>query len=184
MASYDFADMLKYSNGVQQATDMETIRALLPGCLSVEKTDTDTDKTGIDYVATLRRNAEVLIDAKTRQPGASKWWKNGAPDIALEIWSVIPENGLTGKTGWTLSEAAQVDYILYTFDPCDCKQVFLYPFQLLRLTFRANINEWSKQYKTGFQSSDGWRSQCLFVPEHVVWRAMRQIVAPLEKKGT
>ncbi len=177
MASYDFAEMLDYSNGVQQATDIDTIRALLPGCLDVVKTDILADKSGVDYVATLRRGAQVFIDAKTRQPGARKFWKDGAPELALELWSVLPNNGAPGKAGWTLSEASPVDYILYTFDPADCDRVFLYPFQLLRLTFRNNVTDWRKRYKPQIQSSGGWQSQCLFVPEHVVWDAMRDVVS-------
>ncbi len=177
MAFYDFDEMLAYSNGAQKTTDIETIRSLLPGCTDVTKTDTKTDKTGVDYIATLRRGAQVLIDAKTRQPGARRWWRDGVPDLALEKWSVIPTEAQPGKTGWTLSEASSVDYVLFTYMPEDCTTVFLYPFQLLRLTFRTNILEWQQTYPLKEQTSAGWKSSCMFVPEPVVWQAMHAIVA-------
>lgn len=177
MGLHDFAQKLEYSQGVRQATDLETIRRLLPGCVTVEKTDLTTDRTGVDYIATLRRGATVMIDGKTREPGASRWWQKDTPEIALEWWSVIAENGMAGKTGWTLSESSPVDYILYTFAPEDCDRVFLYPFQLLRATFRARLDEWQHIYKPKVQHSGAWRSLCLFVPEPVVWGAMHDIVS-------
>lgn len=84
----------------------------------------------------------------------------------------------TGKVGWTLSESSGVDYILFTFDPADTPEVFLYPFQLLRMAFRRNLKTWQKGYKVDKQNSGQWRSECVFVPESVVWdgiyQAMRQ----------
>lgn len=173
MKQYNMWEMLAYSRGVREATDLLTIQNLIDGCVSVMKTDSEIDKTGIDYIATLRKFAEVTIDGKARRPGCSKHWKQG-PELALEKWSVKPANGSKGKVGWTLCEAKNVDYILFTFDPSDSDAVFLYPFQLLRMTFRRNYSEWWKHYKTDIQSSGSWKSECIFVPESVVWAALRQ----------
>ena len=172
MTVYDFDAMLLYSRGKRELTDMDTIVALIDGCIGVTKTDAVTDRTGVDYVATLRRGAKLFIDAKTRTPGCSRFWRFG-PELALETWSVRPETGRQGKTGWTLSEESDVHYILFTFDPSDTKEVFLYPFQLLRMAFRRNLNAWTnKGYKTDIQNSGHWRSECLFVPESVVWNSI------------
>lgn len=178
MAVYDFDTMLAYSRGVREQTDLDTIAALIDGCVDVTKTDVSTDRAGVDYVATLRGGAQVLIDAKARTPGCSRFWRTG-PELALEVWSVRPENQQRGKVGWTLSEANIVHYILFTFDPSDSKEVFLYPFQLLRMAFRRNLKSWRNAgYRTDIQNSGSWRSECLFVPESVVWKgiyhAMRQ----------
>jgi hypothetical protein len=179
MTVYDFDTMLAYSRGVRERTDLDTILALIDGCTDVSKTDTATDRAGVDYVATLRGGARVLIDAKARTPGCSRYWKHG-PELALEVWSVLPDRDKrqAGKVGWTLSESSGVHYILFTFDPADTPAVFLYPFQLLRMAFRRNLKTWQKGYKVDKQNSGQWRSECVFVPESVVWdgiyQAMRQ----------
>lgn len=175
MAAYSFVDMLNYSRGVREQTDAMTIQTMISGCNSVTKTDVEDDRAGVDYIATLRGGATVLIDAKTRTAGCSKYWKQG-PELALEKWSVMPGGKygtLQGKTGWTLCETKNVDYILFTFDPSDSVEVFLYPYQLLRMTFRRMLNQWWGVYKKDTQDSRGWESQCVFVPESVVWAALR-----------
>ena len=182
MAIHSFDEKLAYSRGVREATDIETIRSLIAGCESVRKTDLFDDRAGVDYIATLRRGAEVLIDAKTRTPGCSRHWRNG-PELALEIWSVMPtEQSPDGKVGWTACEEKNVDYILFTFPPDDSMAVYLYPFQLLRMAFRENYNGWaSAGYKTDVQKSTSqemgaWQSKCIFVPEPVVWTAIRDVM--------
>lgn len=176
MNEYDFATTLEYSRGKRQETDLDTIQALIEGCVSVEKTTEQQDRAGVDYIATLRRGASVLIDAKARTPGCARYWTNG-PELALELWSVLPENGMTGKVGWTVCEAKNVDYILFTFDPQDSDKAFLYPFQLLRMAFRSHYAGWKELgYQTAVQSSGTWKSQCIFVPESVVWESLRTVM--------
>jgi len=133
---------------------------------------------GIDYIAKLRKGREVTIDAKCRKPGASKYWEE-EPDLALEKWSVKPEPGREGKTGWTLDESKQCELILFTFDPSDCMEAFLMSFQLLRIAFRQNILKWYRRFKwdrqrsidNGFQ----WQSECVFVPVSVVEQAITEV---------
>lgn len=177
MAVYSFAEMLDYSRGIREQTDALTIESLIVGCTYVKKTNEADDRAGVDYVATLRNGATILIDAKTRTPGCSRYWRQG-PELALEVWSVMP-GGKYGipqtqrKTGWTLCEKKNVDYILFTFAPSDSPEVFLYPYQLLRMTFARQLPQWRQAYKSDTQDSGTWQSQCLFVPETVVWRALR-----------
>ena len=94
----DWQEKLEYSLGQQQAFDIALLKKHIPRCESIRKTDIEQDKSGVDYVATLAHGAEVLIDAKTRTPGSSKYWANGEAELALEVWSVIGK-----KVGWTLS---------------------------------------------------------------------------------
>jgi len=171
---------LAFSRGQRELTDMETLRTLIPGCVSVIKTPTETDKTGVDYIASLRRGAEIWIDAKTRELGASRFWRNG-PELALEIWSVRPNGKYStpreqAKVGWTLCEANQVDMILYTFDASDSEDVFLVPFQHLRMAFQQNFSEWSVRYHRKNQDSFQWESQCIFVPADIVLKAIDSII--------
>lgn len=171
---------LAFSLGERGAIDLEVIKQSIPGCVSVIKTDTEIDKTGIDYVATLRRGATINIDAKTRKPNSSKYWCNGEPELALEKWSVVPDNKCAGKVGWTLSESSQLDMVLYTFDKTDSDQFYLIPFQNLRTAFIRNMPQWAAKYGWKRQRSEGWtifnnwKSEAMFVPASVVIEAVKQ----------
>lgn len=172
---HDFDEKLAYSRGVRESSDIDVLRQLIVGCVEIEKTTIEQDKSGVDYIAVLRSGAKVLVDAKTRTPGCSVYWKQG-PELALETWSVFPTKERKGKTGWTLSEKTEVDYILFTFSPGDTNSVFLYPFQLLRISFRRNLAKWKKKYKVDKQNSGDWRSECIFVPESIVWESIREVM--------
>ncbi len=177
MRAYDFQTQLDFSRGVREVSDMDTLRAMIPGCVSVLKTHEEMDRQGVDYIARLRKGDELLIDAKTRIRECSKYWKS-EPEVALEIWSVRPGGKYQtpqnrGKTGWTLSESKHVDLILYTFDPFDCDDVFLVSFPLLRMAFQRHYRQWTKPmneggFKRGIQDSFHWESECIFVPIGVV----------------
>jgi hypothetical protein len=173
--TYSFDERLMFSKGARQGSDLETIAAILDGCVSVSVASVEMDKLGVDYIATLRKGAQVLIDAKTREKGCSRYWR-GQPELAIEIWSVMPggKYGLTcGKTGWTLDEAKITDAILYTFDPSDSETVFLLPFQHLRLAARRNVNRWASRYKVDIQDNRSWESQAVFVPASEVVECIR-----------
>ncbi len=177
--NYDFHERLTFSKGVVAATCKDTIRNMVPGCVDVKETTTAMDKTGIDYIATLRRGAEVFIDHKAREGGCCKYWrrrKDGTrePEIAVELWSVRPTDTRAGKRGWTLDEAKRTHYTLHTFDPQDSREAFLLPFQLLRKAYRENFTAWNGRYKHGIQDSGGWTSECVFVPSQVVLDALTQ----------
>ena len=165
---HDFEQKFEFSLGEREQFDIRLIKKILPGCVDIQKTDDEQDIAGIDYVAMLRGGATVNIDAKTREKGASRYWKNNEPELALEIWSVVPDDRHTGKTGWTLSESSNVDYILYTFDSSDCNKFFFLPFQLLRTAFRDNCSDWCEQYAVKTQHSNNWDSRAVFVPAPVV----------------
>ena len=176
---YSFQEQLDFSRGVREVDDLETIEALLPGC-TVRKTTKAQDVAGVDYIATLRNGAEIFIDGKARDRGASRFWRSG-PEFALERWSVIPGGTFNtpraqAKTGWTLCEKKQTDMVLFSFDPSDSHEVFLVSFQHLRLAFRANCLAWMASYKTDIQKTRQgayqWESECVFVPAYVVLEAI------------
>jgi hypothetical protein len=173
---HDFDSKLAYSQGERQQNDIDTLMELILGCVSVEKTDTETDKTGIDYIATLRSGATIRIDAKTRERGCSRFWHNG-PELAPEKWSVRPGGKYAisrsqAKAGWTLSEANDVDYIYCTFHDDDCRTCWLLPFQLYRMAFSKNLLMWACTYKSAIQDSGTWESECIFIPASVVTEAI------------
>lgn len=191
----DWVKLLRFSHGVRQQFDIDAIYNWIPGCESVYKSSTSLDRIGVDYVATLRGGTRILIDAKTRTPDSSRWWKQATmPELALEIYSVKPNGLQPGKVGWTLNESSAVHLILYTFDPSDTEAAYLLPFQHLRIAFRQNFHSWSKIYRRKDQVSRRgamtWRSECMFVPAHIVLMAidavsrgitMRDFVSQIER---
>jgi len=174
---FNFEKKLAYSKGFRLDNDIETLKSLIDGCISVTKTPAEQDKKGIDYIATLRRGAIIKIDAKTRELGCSEYWQNGEPELAPEIWSVMPGGKYKiprekAKTGWTLDESNNVHYIFCTFDPVDTEEVYLLPFQLYRMAFRKNLYIWKEYYKVAIQDSGSWQSKCIFVPACIIMDAI------------
>ena len=166
--TYDFDERLQFSMGEKVTSDIKLLNNIFLGSMSVTKTSSDLDKLGVDYIVTLQDGAEIFIDVKTREKGASKYWDYGEPELAIEIWSVC-----CSKVGWNFSKKSAVDYILYTFDPSDYNQYYLFPFQQLRIASQRNFHAWKSQYKTAFQSSYEWQSQAMFIPVSVVIKAIQ-----------
>jgi hypothetical protein len=184
--AYEWNESLAFSRGEQEQADVTMILRLLPGCVSVEKTDTQADKAGTDYIATLRGGRPVNIDAKLRSQGCSRYWKGGEPELALEKWSVMPDGTKQGKIGWTLSESSTAEMVLFRFHPDDCPNALLLSFQNLRMAFIAKGPAWFIQYKTlvattyDARTGNSWRSECVFVPKSKVWDAIQEVAsAPL-----
>ncbi len=172
--TYDFQERLTFSTTANGRTFEAIILDTLPGIVSVTKTDTATDKTGIDYVAVLNGGACVFVDLKLRDAGCSKFW-NGEEELALELWSVMPTRAdrKDGKPGWTWDSSKATHYTLHAFHPADSEHVFILPFQLLRKAFRARARDWRSRYKTGIQESGKWKSECVFVPVSEVLSAIQ-----------
>lgn len=167
----DWNEKLEYSLSAQQQFDISLLKMHLPHCTGIRKTTIEQDKKGVDYIATLKGGAEILIDAKTRTPGSKQYWKNGEAELALETWSVVNK-----KLGWTLSDKTNVDYILFTFAPTEWDKYYFFPFQLLRKAFIANGKQWAEKYSRKVQftrSYNGcWQSEAIFVPASVVVQAV------------
>ena len=171
--THDFAERLAYSQGEHINSDIEFLKKIIPACVEVTKTDVETDKKGIDYFVKLRDGAVIGIDVKNRDKGASKFWEYGEAELALERWSVCPDDNNKGKIGWTLSVETNVDFILYTFDKSDWDKSYLLPYQLLRMAFIHNGSNWKDKYGYKYQSSYEWKSSSIFVPASIVIDAIK-----------
>lgn len=166
----DFNKDLEFSLGERERIDCDIIKKCILNCVNVIKTDKYLDKKGIDYVATLDGGAKVNIDAKARRKGAVKY--GCEPPLALEIWSVMPNNSSKGKPGWTCNRETNVDMILYTFDKSECDKFYLIPYQSLRIAFQKHCKDWMRIYKPRIQHNAGWNSMAIFVPANIVLQAV------------
>lgn len=160
-------DKLDYSQA-QIDSDIRKIKSYFPQCSEVIKTNLEIDRQGVDYIATLQSGVQIFIDVKTRLKGASRYWKHGEAELALEVFSVVE----TKKVGWTWNINSKTHYILYTFDISDCKNFYFVPFQLLRKAFWGNGRNWQAEYGVKIQESDSWHSSAVFVPASVVLQAI------------
>lgn len=181
---YDFFEQMAFSKGRRQESDIDTLQAMFPSSVSVIKTDEEQDRAGTDYVITLRRGARLMVDAKSRAGGCSRFWRHG-PEVALEMWSVLP-GGKYGipdgeaRVGWTLDESKEIDLILFTFDPDDHVFAYVRPFPLLREAFRRNYRDWRREHKAAPQDNVSprgsyYQSECVFVPLLIVDQAIEAV---------
>ena len=175
---YEFFERLNMSmQGLQLETDINTLQAYFPDVSCVQKTNIQQDKSGIDYIVTLKTGVQIGVDVKTRDKGCSKYWNNG-PEIALEIWS---ENWpdwakRENKVGWTVDSTKRCDYVMFKFEPTDSKLVYIMPFQQLNKAFRKHMREWDKRgYRRAKQKQKNaaYYSECMFVPVKVVIDAVK-----------
>lgn len=174
-----FEDCLGRSKGSQAELDVAALRAFFGDSVDrVESCGISDDMAGIDYRVVLRRGATINVDAKLRLGCLRHWRDPSDPELTLEVWSKIPSSvAPDGRPGWTLDESKLTDYVLWTWDPDECGQRILMPFQLLRATFRSRCREWVSRYRGNRSSNLGasgarWESECVYVPASVVWRAM------------
>lgn len=174
MQTYDFAERLAFSRTIASEPPECVLRRAFDGVVSVDPADIALDKSGVDFVVTLRRGATIGVDLKAREAGCSRFWNDG-PELALETWSVCPTDDGAGRPGWTLDEAKATDYTMHTFDSADSMEVFVLPFQQLRTAFRRNLSDWRVSYRVARQSSGRWQSECVFVPARVVMEAIADV---------
>jgi len=181
MAFYEFFEKLNYSFEVTSEFDIDVLKKVIPNCCNVRKSDTENDKLGIDYIATLKGGAKVYIDAKTREAGASRWWKHGEPELALETWSVRPGGKYNTpdnmkRPGWSWDSSKLTDLILYTFHPSDTSNAYILPFQHIRMAVHKYMRQWIAEYgiKTQETEINGFRyeSQAVFVPASALVEAI------------
>lgn len=168
----NFYECYEYSIGNREQFDASLLKKAIHQCAGVEKTGEKMDKQGVDYVATLKDGSTVTIDAKTRKPGASRWWSGKEPDLCLERYSVVEQK----IVGWLFKQSAiHPDYILYTFDKSDTDRFYLIPYMLLRKAAFVRWRMWEQKYGVKKQPNDshgGYTSDAVFVPASVVIAAI------------
>lgn len=136
------------------------LKARIPGCVKVEKANTQDDKNGTDYWAIRKGLPALSVDVKVR---TEDWLaKANQDDLALETWSVVDRT-----PGWTRNQNKRTDYILWYWQ--DTSRFVLVPFPPLCKAFQSYWREWSGKYKTRKQrTEEGWYSECVFVPRVLV----------------
>ena len=170
--------------------DIAILKKAFPNALSVLPYLVKENDKGIDYFVITHGESTKYVDVKTREKGVSQYWNpsdrvdsNGMfikePELTLEIWS----NKERREPGWTLDKEKVTDYVLYTFDPSDCQNAYIFPFKSLQETFVENYSEWVKTYRVGECTTEGkYTTVSCFVPVTVVYEAMAELARKKEKE--
>lgn len=168
----NFSQCLEYSLGSRLSFDETVLLQMIPNAVKVIKTEMAEDKLGVDYIVYLKDGSKITIDAKTRQPNSSRYWRYGEPELCIERYSVVE----CKKLGWLLKDSEiHPDYILYTFDKSDSDKVYLIPFLLLKKAVYTNGIKWREKYKIFTQpnsSYGGYHSDAMFIPASVLIKAV------------
>jgi hypothetical protein len=155
---YNFAERLAWSDGYQKAGIDAILKARIPGCVDVKRADSKSDRQGTDYWATRIGLPPLSVDVKVRD---TDFAVRGEDDLALETWSVVDK-----RPGWTRDAKKRTDYVLWYWQ--DTGRFFLASFPALCKVFASYWRAWRETYKRKVQQSDGWQSECVFVPRLVV----------------
>jgi hypothetical protein len=154
---------------------------MIPSCVAVSETNYQIDRSGADYIATLRSGRTLAVDLKTRDQGCSQYWTNDQPDLALERWSIEPDcYHKDGVIGWTLDHSKITDLVFFTFSELDTNLCYLLPFQHLRSAFIRFGRVWLDEYgplwkQLTRRDSYKYYSSCLFVPAPRVLDAITEV---------
>ena len=169
---YDFDTELALSKGVDPDGPDSVLLSSIPDALRVEAATEAEDRSGVDRWVVCAGERRIGVDIKRRKRDYSAIFDD-ADDLALESWSVIGK-----KRGWTLDPTKRCEYILWWW--ADTGRWCLIPFVMLRAVFSEHLDEWRLLYQPFEQATSaraggaGWRSECLFVPRLIVWRAIYQ----------
>jgi len=171
MNEYDFQERLAWSEGHKPSIEaiIKIIKNRIPGCTGIQRATPQADKDGTDYFANRHQNTPLSIDLKLRE---EDYKSKGHDDLALETWSVIPENGRQGKIGWTRDPQKRTDYILWYWQ--DTGRFCLVSFHALCFVFQKRWEKWRKLFPPHVQNSGSWKSECVFVPRHIVFKSIHQ----------
>lgn len=104
---------------------------------------------GVDRIVYLPNRKEIRIDEKKRTKDYG--------DILLEEWSVFyGEGDRRNKIGWALDANKVCDFIAYAVIPA--QRCYLLPFEILRLAFAVNRDEWVRKYRKPPAQNDGYQT--------------------------
>lgn len=181
--SYDFNERLAMSQGVAHSLDVgDILMSCISGALKVTQADTRDDRNGTDWWVEHASGNKISVDAKIRTK--DYWTLRREDDLALEVWSIkarVSRDSTRSDdnrvVGWTLNENKRTDYILWFW--LDSQRFCLMPFHMLCRVFQRHNRAWYDDYEHCEQftprtkgATDGYFSECVFVPRHEVWAAI------------
>lgn len=139
---------------------------------AVEKTPSEMDRQGVDYLVSLPDGATVTVDMKRRSRGSSRCWRDSTvPELGIEL------EACPGKPGPLVSDRPLPDYwALYV---ADLDRLYLLSCEPLRAATRANFDRWAHEYpfvehRTLRADGSYYRSPTIYVPLPVVQAAMQR----------
>lgn len=176
--SNNFEECYRFSLGERERFDKSLLKGFFPLYDEVYKTQEGEDKQGVDYHVTRSDGSEVTIDAKTRKPGARKYWRHGEPELCIERYSIVEKK----VKGWLFKDSpVHPDYIMYTFDRQDTEFFYVVPYQQLRKAAFKHGKQWAEKYGIKEQPNEGfgrqYHSDAVFVPASVVLQAIKEEMA-------
>lgn len=190
----EFQERLTWSKGANAEDDKAALRFFFGESARVEDGTREQDRRGGDYVVTLPSahhgtpRGRYFVDAKRRGPGCRRYWKTDAPELTLELWSVVPTGGNPGAVGWALDPSKLTDFVLWGWDPRDTPLRVLHSFPLMRLALERNLERWKKKWgppgrATTTCGGRRWNSDSLFIPVPAARDAMLEVCtrAPRDK---
>jgi hypothetical protein len=169
---FDFKRQLLMSQGHATNTDVHDILlAMLPGAVSARSGAPANDRRGVDWWVELATAHHLAVDVKVREKDFAP---RGDDDLALETWSVCPDEHERGVIGWTRDSSKRCDYVLWLWQ--DTGRYCLLPFLPLCKVFTTNWRDWRASFRHARQKTvsrgRGYHSECVFVPRIDVWRAI------------
>jgi hypothetical protein len=188
MNSFGFGEQLAMSDGhASNVAIGDILLDLIPGAMAVTRASRGNDRSGTDWwVEVMGRH--LAVDAKVRS--SDRLASHGQDDLALEVWSVCGVRLHDGtrkmdpmKIGWSRDANKRTDYVLWMWK--DTGRYCLVPFPFLCRVFQEKWSEWEQQYhapdqftKSPSADSQGWFSQCVYVPRRVLWAEIYKRYAP------
>lgn len=129
--------------------------------VDIIKAGQEDDRAGVDYYLIPQKGRWVAVDLKERAHGASRWWYDGEPELAIERHSIM-EGDVAGPL---YRNNVSTDVYVFTF--ADLPHV-AYAVDAAKLREAARRGDFDR-YPLRYQLTDGgdrgdYHSACRFVP--------------------
>lgn len=138
----------------------------------------EEDRKGVDLWVHKSDGTKKGVDIKSM---GKHYVKGDSPVLPLETWSILPEDGRSGRIGWTRDYNKITDIVLWYW-PNEGDYVIV-PFRSLRDWFSKNWMDLRKTHKVSQQystkNSNNWGSECVFVEAKYV---LEQLQMPVGMK--
>lgn len=163
---HSFGERLDYSNRMSDEPSWtDFYRRVWPNVHHLIRVEGDCEhqRNGIDRIVILKDGREFRVDEKKRE--RSKKTLKVYDDFLMEAYGDLAKK----KLGWSVDPTKRCDFITYAI--AEIFKCYLLPYELLRMTCRANWQEWTKGHPLDAQNN-GWVTRNYAIPWQVLFAAM------------